>query len=390
MKIHSYLGSLIFLFIFTFFLVSEADAGWEGYNQSYDDGTRSEIWTNGEYIVVTLYNADGSQGMNVLQMEKITDVTDAADLVADAIAQAAGTDNPNPEDPSGGAGSSDPRPGTVREILKGVSKPILTMTFEESPAGKKIVRIIPALDPVYIPSPTGDDQRPKKDALGGASGQGAPKLGVDLSEDTEKILNHLAKNADELIDPNGGSVRDQLASLIGAVDGGTVELIPPKDIGPGPSDPGEENIPKRKSDDENEQKVDDPWDGLPGPPELVNPNPTATARSPGAGSASLDAQMGALPDLLKNAPTPGLPTTGTALTPELTPAASNRPTRVPSAQAGTNATTDLSTVQKLAPSAPTIAPQGQSRATTLPQAQPRAPTTVVPRLPAKNLKETLK
>jgi hypothetical protein len=321
----------------------------------------------------------------------IITVVDSIDSVADAITQASGTDNPNPEDPSGGADSSDPRPGTVQEILKGVSKPILTMTFEESPAGKKIVRIIPGLDPIYIPSPTGDDHRPKKDALGGAGGAGAPKLGVDLSEDVEKVLNYLAKNADELIDPNGGSIRDQLASLIGAVDGGTVELIPPKDIGPGPSDPSDENIPKRKSEDENEQKVDDPWDGLPGPPELVNPNPTATARSPGASSASIDAQMGALPDLLKNAPTPGLPTTGTALTPELSPTSSNRATRVP--QAGTGGATpsaDLGTLQQLAPSGPTIAPQGQSRATTLPQAQPRAPTTVVPRLPAKNLKETLK
>jgi hypothetical protein len=297
--------------------------------------------------------------------------SEAADAAGDAIGQAAGTDNPNPEDSSGGAGSSDPRPGLVQAITKEIPRRILTMTFEESTAGKQVVRIIPALDPVYIPSPTGDDDRPERDALGGMGGGPRPEA-VD-EEEVAKILEYLAKNAEDLIDPDGGSVRDQLANLIGNVEGG-IELVIPNEPGTGPEDPEDGRKPEKKPEhDPKDRELLEPFGDLPGPPELVNPDPTATNMSTGE-AAGLDAQMGALPELLLTAP------------------GSSAPKGI-EAGAGQTAPQQATTVtvtgvdNPTANTAPTDSPAPATNATVT-LGQPR--TAIVPRTTNQNLKETLK
>jgi hypothetical protein len=156
---------MAFVTAFTWGLVLEANAGWTtiGTGEGKHGGTIYWALSDNGNDLVGLNYVDGKlQGLSVLRIDEIEDVSDnfAADYVADVIKEAAGTDNPNPEAPSGGAGSSDPRPGLVRELLKGVSKPILTMTFEESPRARRLcglsppwTRSISPVPPVTITDP---------------------------------------------------------------------------------------------------------------------------------------------------------------------------------------------------------------------------------------------
>ncbi len=223
-----------------------------------------------DYLLTYLERHDYDDGSHTVFYEKTDLETGAVDIIwfhtdVNGV-HTAGTVNPTPDDPSGMKGDYDS--ALILILQSGGAMEAQEVDFWQSVLGK-------ALTQGGSGDPLGEIHNPS-DADNDATGPARPAQGATLDND---IVRQIEEDIEALraavadtnwYEINGGSASEQLKNKL--VRGGP----PPGGGGGGGGDDGVPGVPN-KPEEGDPTGGDGPFDDLPGPPELVNPNPVARA-----------------------------------------------------------------------------------------------------------------
>lgn len=222
-----------------------------------------------DYLLTYLERHDYDDGSYTTFYEKTNLETGQVDIIwfhtdVDGV-HTAGTVNPTPDDPSSGM-KGDYSSALILVLQSGGPMEAQEVDFWQSVLGK-------ALTQTGSGDPLGEIHNPS-DADNDTTGPAKPAQGATISDDMARLIEQdiealRAAVADtNWYQINGGSASQQLKNKL--VRGG------PPPGGGGGDDGGIPGAPNKPEADDP-TGGDGPFEDLPGPPELVNPNPVARA-----------------------------------------------------------------------------------------------------------------